>query len=38
MSTQGIDILGGSPKQFADFIRADIDKWTALSAASAAKK
>jgi tripartite-type tricarboxylate transporter receptor subunit TctC len=38
MSTQGIDILGGSPKEFANFIRADIDKWTALSAITAAKK
>ncbi len=38
MSTQGIDIIGGTPKQFADFIRADIDKWTALSATTAAKK
>jgi tripartite-type tricarboxylate transporter receptor subunit TctC len=33
MSTQGIDALGGTPKQFADFIRADMDKWTALLAA-----
>lgn len=38
MSTQGIDALGGTPKEFESFIRADIDKWTALSAASAAKK
>ncbi|MGD9922616.1 MAG: tripartite tricarboxylate transporter substrate binding protein [Pseudorhodoplanes sp.] len=33
MSTQGIDSLGGTPKEFADFIRADIDKWTTLTAA-----
>jgi tripartite-type tricarboxylate transporter receptor subunit TctC len=33
MKTQGIDILGGTPKEFETFIRADIDKWTALSAA-----
>ena len=38
MSTQGIDILGGNPKEFAEFIRADIDKWTALSATTSAKK
>jgi tripartite-type tricarboxylate transporter receptor subunit TctC len=33
MSTQGIDTLGGSPKDFAAFIRADMDKWTGLLAA-----
>lgn len=33
MSTQGIDSLGGTPKEFEAFIRADIDKWTALLAA-----
>jgi tripartite-type tricarboxylate transporter receptor subunit TctC len=38
MKTQGIDAIGGTPKEFATFIRADIDKWTALSAASAEKK
>jgi tripartite-type tricarboxylate transporter receptor subunit TctC len=38
MKTQGIDALGGTPKAFEAFIRADIDKWTALAAASAAKK
>ena len=38
MTTQGIDAIGGTPKEFATFIRADIDKWTALSAASAEKK
>jgi tripartite-type tricarboxylate transporter receptor subunit TctC len=38
MKTQGIDSIGGTPKEFAAFIRADIDKWTALSAASATKK
>jgi tripartite-type tricarboxylate transporter receptor subunit TctC len=38
MKTQGIDAIGGTPKEFAAFIRADIDKWTALSAASAEKK
>lgn len=33
LSTQGIDALGGTPREFADFIRADMDKWTALLAA-----
>ena len=33
MSTQGIDALGGTPKDFEAFIRADIDKWNALLAA-----
>jgi len=33
MSTQGIDVLGGTPKEFETFIRADIDKWNALLAA-----
>jgi tripartite-type tricarboxylate transporter receptor subunit TctC len=33
MSTQGIDTLGGTPKDFAAFIRADMDKWTGLLAA-----
>jgi len=33
MKTQGIDALGGTPEEFGAFIRADIDKWTALLAA-----
>jgi len=33
MSTQGIDTLGGTPKEFETFIRSDIDKWNALLAA-----
>jgi tripartite-type tricarboxylate transporter receptor subunit TctC len=35
MKTQGIDTLGSTPKEFSDFIRADLDKWTALLAATA---
>ena len=31
---QGTDPVGGSPKEFADFIRADIEKWTAMLATS----
>ena len=33
MQTQGIDALGGTPKEFEAFIRADSDKWIALLAA-----
>jgi tripartite-type tricarboxylate transporter receptor subunit TctC len=32
MNTQGIDTLGSTPKEFSDFIRADLEKWTALMA------
>jgi tripartite-type tricarboxylate transporter receptor subunit TctC len=31
---QGTDPVGGTPKEFADFIRADIEKWTAMLATS----
>jgi tripartite-type tricarboxylate transporter receptor subunit TctC len=30
LKQQGTDPLGGTPKEFAEFIRADIEKWTAL--------
>lgn len=32
LKRQGTDPLGGTPKQFADFIRADIEKWVAVLA------
>jgi tripartite-type tricarboxylate transporter receptor subunit TctC len=35
---QGIDPLGGGPAEFSDFIRADIDKWTAILAATGLRK
>jgi tripartite-type tricarboxylate transporter receptor subunit TctC len=35
---QGIDALGGGPAEFSDFIRADIDKWTAILAATGLRK
>jgi tripartite-type tricarboxylate transporter receptor subunit TctC len=38
LKAQGTDAVGGTPKQFADFIRADIAKWTAVLAATAGKK
>ena len=37
LKAQGTDIVGGGPKEFADFIRADIAKWTAVLAASGKK-
>jgi tripartite-type tricarboxylate transporter receptor subunit TctC len=33
MAAQGIDTLGGAPKEFEAFIRADIGKWNTLIAA-----
>ena len=38
LKRQGTDPVGGTPKEFADFIRADIEKWTALLASSSAGK
>jgi tripartite-type tricarboxylate transporter receptor subunit TctC len=38
LKRQGTDPAGGSPKEFADFIRADIEKWTAVLASSSARK
>jgi tripartite-type tricarboxylate transporter receptor subunit TctC len=38
LKAQGTDPVGGTPKEFADFIRADIDKWAAVLAASGAKR
>jgi tripartite-type tricarboxylate transporter receptor subunit TctC len=32
LTKQGTDALGGTPKEFADFIHADIEKWTAMLA------
>jgi tripartite-type tricarboxylate transporter receptor subunit TctC len=37
LKAQGTDPVGGTPKEFADFIRADIEKWTAVLANSGAK-
>jgi tripartite-type tricarboxylate transporter receptor subunit TctC len=33
----GVDIIGGSPEQFAAYIHAEIPKWTAIIKASGAK-
>lgn len=38
LKTQGTDPLGSTPKEFADYIRADIDKWTAAFAATSQNK
>jgi tripartite-type tricarboxylate transporter receptor subunit TctC len=38
LKQQGTDPVGGTPKEFADFIRADIEKWTAVLAASGGGK
>jgi tripartite-type tricarboxylate transporter receptor subunit TctC len=32
LTKQGTDPMGGTPREFADFIRADIEKWTAMLA------
>src|SRR5450631_3844735 len=34
LKQQGTDPVGGTPKVFADFIRADIEKWVAVLAAA----
>lgn len=38
LKQQGTDPVGGTPKEFADFIRADIEKWTAVLVSSGARK
>jgi tripartite-type tricarboxylate transporter receptor subunit TctC len=38
LKAQGTDPLGGTPKEFADFIRADIEKWVAVLASPGLKK
>jgi tripartite-type tricarboxylate transporter receptor subunit TctC len=38
LKRQGTDPVGGTPKEFADFIRADIEKWVAVLASAGAKK
>jgi tripartite-type tricarboxylate transporter receptor subunit TctC len=38
LKQQGTDPIGGTPKEFADFIRADIEKWVAVLASASPKK
>jgi tripartite-type tricarboxylate transporter receptor subunit TctC len=34
LKVQGFDIVGGSPEEFAVFIRDDLAKWTQVAAAA----
>ena len=38
LKPHGIDPVGSTPKEFADFINKDIDKWTSMLAATGLKK
>jgi tripartite-type tricarboxylate transporter receptor subunit TctC len=38
LKQQGTDPIGGTPKEFADFIRSDIEKWVTVLAAAGPKK
>ena len=38
LKRQGTDPLGSTPKEFSDFIRADIDKWVAALTAAGLRK
>ncbi len=38
LKRQGTDPVGGTPEEFSDFIRADIEKWTAVLASAGARK
>src|ERR1700716_4563219 len=38
LKREGTDPVGGTPKEFADFIRTDIAKWVAVLASSGPKK
>jgi tripartite-type tricarboxylate transporter receptor subunit TctC len=38
LKRQGTDPVGGTPKEFADFIRADIEKWVAVLASPTSGK
>src|SRR6266849_4764300 len=38
LKRQGTDPVGGTPKEFADFIRADIEKWVAILARPGLRK
>jgi tripartite-type tricarboxylate transporter receptor subunit TctC len=38
LKRQGTDPVGGTPREFADFIRADIEKWVAVLASSSSGK
>lgn len=38
LKAQGMDALGGSPKEFSDFIAADIEKWVSVLDATGLRK
>jgi tripartite-type tricarboxylate transporter receptor subunit TctC len=38
LKRQGTDPVGGTPKEFSDFIRADIEKWVAVLGSSSSGK
>jgi tripartite-type tricarboxylate transporter receptor subunit TctC len=38
LKRQGTDPVGGTPREFADFIRTDIEKWVAALASSSSGK
>src|ERR1700730_11335281 len=38
LKQQGTDPVGGTPEEFADFIRTDIEKWGAVLASASVKK
>jgi hypothetical protein len=38
MRKLGLDALGGSPEEFARFIKADSEKWLAVAAAAGLRK
>ena len=37
LATQGVDVIGGTPEQFAAHIRAEIPKWTEIVRLSGAR-
>jgi tripartite-type tricarboxylate transporter receptor subunit TctC len=36
-SAQGIEMLGGSPSEFSDYMKAELKKWTQVIKSSGAK-
>ena len=37
LSDLGVDVIGGTPEDFAAYIKSEIPKWTAIIKASGAK-
>jgi tripartite-type tricarboxylate transporter receptor subunit TctC len=38
LQKQGIDVLGGTPKEFADYVRSETAKWSRVVAAAGMKQ